>query len=78
MNVKRIVASALVKAAADLASGWVPTDHDGIAADVATGLIAKWVAYTPPECTWDDRLGSRADAGGRKATTRKTAEPATA
>jgi hypothetical protein len=61
MNVKRTVGNALIKAAADVATGW---EHDEITRETATELICRWVSYVPSS-EWDDRLGTKSDAGRR-------------
>lgn len=51
---KRIVAQAILKAAGDLVENW---DQDGVTAQEAAELLAKWLQYTPGK-DWDTRLGA--------------------
>ncbi len=59
MNVKRTVGNDLVSVAADLAAGWNPDERSGIARDVATSLIAKWISYIPCSEWQANVLGER-------------------
>jgi hypothetical protein len=61
LNSRKIVASALVKVAADMVETW---DHAEVSAEDARNLVSKWLGYIPAS-EWDDRLAPRSDAGRR-------------